>query len=39
VGPASEGDHETAYDQFAPGNRQGSGHLRETDLIAARIRV
>ena len=39
VGPTSEGDHETAHDQFAPGNRQRSGHLREADLIAARIRA
>jgi hypothetical protein len=39
VGPSGEGDNEAAYDQFAPGNRQGSGHLREADLIAARMRA
>ena len=38
-GPAGEGDHEAAYDQFAPGNRQGPGHVREADLIAARMRA
>lgn len=38
AGSTGKGDHETACDKFAPGNGQGSGHLREADLIAARIR-
>src|SRR5258705_13440483 len=38
-GARGEGDHETAYDQLATGNRQAPGHVREADLIAARMRA
>ena len=38
-GATGEGDHEAAYDQLATGNRQVPGHVREADLIAARIRA
>jgi urease alpha subunit len=39
LGTAGEGDHEATYDQLATRNRQLSGHLREANLIAARMRA
>ena len=38
-GATGEGDHKAAYDQLATGNRQVPGHVREADLIAARMRA
>jgi hypothetical protein len=39
IGTTGEGYHEATCHQMATGNREVPGHLREANLIAARMRA